>query len=359
MTNNSIGGRFNRRTVLKSASLGAAALAFPAVLAPRKTRAAVQITVRDPGGPFEKAFGEGLYKPFNEKYKGQCEVIGVAGKHEPTSQVKAMVDTKTYTWDAALLSKAAHDALDGYLEPLELKGTAYDEISPEYKTSTISGNDVYCAVIGYRTDKVKKPPKSWADLWNVKDFPGRRSLRKYPFDTIEEALMADGVPTKQVYPCDFDRAFKSLDKIKKDVAIWWDQGAQASQMLKTNEVDILPCWNGRIQAVIDEGAPVAMEWNQNIAGYEGWCILKGTPKGEWVRKFIAFAAEGKSQAGWVEHLAYGPTNPNAFKFIKPERAKLVGTFPEYQSKALLIDNAFWGKEKDKAIDMFNAWMLKG
>ena len=220
-------------------------------------------------------------------------------------------------------------------------------------------SDRLVTTFGYRTDKVKKAPKSWADLWNVKDFPGRRSLRKYPFDTIEEALMADGVPNNKVYPCDFDRAFKSLDKIKKDVAIWWDQGAQASQMLKTNEVDILPCWNGRIQAVIDEGAPVAMEWNQNIAGYEGWTILKGTPRADWCRKFIAFAAEAKSQAGWVEHLAYGPTNPNAFKFIKPERARLVGTFPAYQSQALLIDNAFWGKEKDKAIDMFNAWMLKG
>ena len=108
-----------------------------------------------------------------------------------------------------------------------------------------------------------------------------------------------------------------------------------------------------------EGAPVAMEWNQNIAGFEGWTILKGTPKADWCRKFIAFAAEGKNQAEWCKHLSYGPTNPNAFKFLSPERAKLVGTYPEYASKALLIDNAFWGKEKDKSIDMFNAWMLKG
>ena len=351
----------SRRSILKGAGVGAAAVAFPAVLTPRKTRAAVTITVRDPGGPFEKAFGEGLYKPFNEKYKGQCEVVGVAGKHEPTSQIKAMVDTKTYTWDAALLSLAAHNLLagDGYLAPLELKGTAYDEIKPEYKTPTFSGNDVYCAVIAYRTDKVKKPPKSWTDFWNVKDFPGRRSLRKYPFDTIEEALMADGVPNNKVYPCDFDRAYKSLDKIKKDVAIWWDQGAQTSQMLKTAEVDMLPTWNARAQVVIDEGAPVALEWNQNIAGVEGWCILKGTPRAEWCQKFVAFAAEAKNQAEWVKHLTYGPTNPNAFKLIAPDRAKLVGTFPEYASKAVLIDNEFWSKEKDKAIDQFNAWMLKG
>jgi putative spermidine/putrescine transport system substrate-binding protein len=351
----------NRRAILKGAGIGAAAVAFPTVLVPRKTRAAVQLTVRDPGGPYEKAFTEGLYKPFNEKYKGQCEVIGVAGKHEPTSQIKAMVDTKTYTWDAALISQAAHDLLvaSNYLDMLELKGTAYDEIKPEYKTPTFAGNDIYAAVIGYRTDKVKKPPKSWADLWNVKDFPGRRALRKYPFDTIEEALMADGVPKDKVYPCDFDRAFKSLDKIRKDVAVWWDQGAQSSQMIKTNEVDIIAGYNARLQAAIDEGAPVALEWNQNIAGVEGWVILKGTPRADWCRKFIALAMEAKSQADWAPYLAYGPSNTNAFKFISPERAKVSGSFPEHASKALLIDNAFWGKEKDKAIDMFNAWMLKG
>ncbi|MBM3542678.1 MAG: extracellular solute-binding protein, partial [Alphaproteobacteria bacterium] len=241
-----------RRTLIKGAGAGAAAVAFPTVLAPRKSAASVKIVARDPGGPFEKAFGEGLYKPFNEKYKGQCEVVGVAAAHEPVALVKGMVDNKSYQWNMALLSLAAHNALgDKYLEPLNLKGTAYDEIKPEYKRATFSGNDVYNAVIAYRTDKVKKPPKSWADYWNAKDFPGRRALRNHPFDTIEEALMADGVALKDVYPCDFDRAFKSLDKVKKEIAVWWTSGAQTTQMLKSGEVDMLPTWNGRAQAAID------------------------------------------------------------------------------------------------------------
>jgi len=59
-----------------------------------------------------------------------------------------------------------------------------------------------------------------------------------PFDTIEEALLADGVAKDKLYPLDIDRAFRSLDKIKKDVAVWWTGGAQTSQMLKTGEVDM-------------------------------------------------------------------------------------------------------------------------
>ncbi len=47
----------SRRRVLKVASAGAAVMAFPTVLLPRKARAAVKITVRDPGGPYVDAFG--------------------------------------------------------------------------------------------------------------------------------------------------------------------------------------------------------------------------------------------------------------------------------------------------------------
>ena len=37
--------------------------------------------------------------------------------------------------------------------------------------------------------------------------------------------MADGVPWDKVYPMDIDRAFKSLDRIKPHVDVWWTSGA--------------------------------------------------------------------------------------------------------------------------------------
>ena len=89
-------------------------------------------------------------------------------------------------------------------------------IPKQYMSPYGVGNNVYTTVLAYRTDafKGRRAPASWADFWNVKDIPGRRGLRKHPFDTIEEALMADGVATDKVYPCDIDRALASLDKIK-------------------------------------------------------------------------------------------------------------------------------------------------
>ena len=70
-----------RRSVLKGAGLGAAALAVPTVLVPRKTRAAIKLTTRDPGGPYVAAMGKGFYEPFNKANEGRIEIVGVAGKH--------------------------------------------------------------------------------------------------------------------------------------------------------------------------------------------------------------------------------------------------------------------------------------
>jgi putative spermidine/putrescine transport system substrate-binding protein len=323
----------SRRRVLKGASAGAAVMAFPTVLLPRKARAAVRITTRDPGGPYGDAFGNAYYKPFNEMMKGEIEVVGVAGKHEPTAQVKSMVDTGSYTWDMGHLSISAHNLLvdAGYLVKLELDDNPdVQEIPAHFRTPYMMGIDVFATILAYRTDVYPKtapaPTGGWKDMWDVKGIPGRRAMRKHAFDTIEQALMADGVPSSAVYPCDFPRALKSLSK-------------------------------GRSQAAIDAGAPVTVSWNQALWSYEGMCILRGGPNIDACRKFAAFCANAKRQAIHTKWLAYGPTNPGAYDHIPAERAAVLPTSPGNFPKTTRVDSVFWGKEKDKGMELFNDWLL--
>ena len=63
-----------------------------------------------------------------------------------------------------------------------------------------------------------KKPLSWADFWNVKDFPGKRALPDYASYALPLALLADGVKPENLYPLDVDRAFASLQKIKGSIA---------------------------------------------------------------------------------------------------------------------------------------------
>ena len=132
--------------------------------------------------------------------------------------------------------------------------------------------------------------KTWADFWNVEKFPGRRSLRKNPIDSLEQALMADGVSIDQLYPLDVDRAFKSLDKIKQHVDVWWTGGAQSTQLLQSGEVDLISGWNARLQSAIDGGAPATIVWDQGLYSIEGWAIPKGCPRADAAKQFIKFCS---------------------------------------------------------------------
>jgi putative spermidine/putrescine transport system substrate-binding protein len=354
----------SRRQVVKLTGAAAVAAALPTILTPRKAMAAIKITVRDPGGPYVDAFSEAYYKPFNEMMKGEVVVTGVAGKHEPTAQIKSMVDTGSYTWDMAHLSISAHNLLRdaGYLTKLEIEDNPdVQEIPGHFRTPYLLGVDVYTTILAYRSDvypkKGPEPTGGWKDLWNVSGIPGRRAMRKHAFDTIEQALMADGVAPADVYPCDFERALRSLDKIKDHIDIWWTGGAQTSQLLKTGEVDICPTWNGRSQAAIDAGGPIKVSWNQSLWTFEGMCVLRDGPNVDACRKFAAFCANAKRQAVHTKWLAYGPTNPGAYNHIPDARAAVLPTAPQNFEISTPVDSVFWGKEKDKGMEMFNEWLL--
>jgi putative spermidine/putrescine transport system substrate-binding protein len=336
---------------------GAAALACPAIwtsVARAETRT---LTVRDPGGPYEKAYSEAFYRPF-EKETG-IKVTGVVAQADPVAQIRSMVETRNYVWDVTLLAMAAHNTVReaGFLEELKIEGSSFDDIPAAYRRSTLLGIDVSTVVIAYRTDTVKRPPETWADVFNVREFPGRRTMRRNPYQTLDVAALAAGVAPNKLYPLDYELAYRKLEEIKPNVSIWWTAGAQQSQLFKSGEVDIGQGWNARVQAAIDEGAPVAIQWNQNLTSVEGFCILKGGPKVEMAREFLKFCAQPKQQALIAPYLAYGPANPKAFQFIDPVRAKVLSTYPDYAEMALVIDDDTWGRDITKQLERFNTWIL--
>jgi putative spermidine/putrescine transport system substrate-binding protein len=316
------------------------------------------MTVADPGGAWTPACGSAFIKPFEKE--ADVSINHIARQHYPSVEIKANVETKTYTWDVVIATEADVVELSPQklLEPLDWSGEDMGQIIPQARRPDWMGQDMYCTIIAYRTDKFgTNGPKSWADFWDVKKFPGRRALHKHPIDMLEAALLADGVPADKIYPIDMDRAFKKLSEIKPHVDVWWTGGAQTTQLLQSGEVDMLPTWNARAQVVIDAKGPVQIEWNQGLYALEGWAIPKGTPKAEFGRKFVKFCANAKRQAEFVSSLPYGPTNPKAYDFIAPERAKYLPTAPDNFKKIIQSDNEWWSKNKATAIERFNAWLL--
>lgn len=317
-----------------------------------------RIVVRDLG--IGTSFTDAYAAPFRQATG--IEVVPVTAQHEPVGLIKQMVDSRTYTWDAAIVSRAAANQLaqdgSGYLEPLNLASSpGYAALADGFKSPVYAGNDVVATVLAYRTDRVRTPPTSWADLWDSRGRPGRRAMRRFPFDTIEQALMADGVAPASLFPLDFDRAYRALDRIRRDVAVWWTSGAQTSQVLQAGEVDYCPAWNGRAQVAINAGAPVRIMWEQALWQTEGWVILKGTPRADLCREFIAFALDARRQAVFANATGYGPTLTDAIQHVQPNLQAAMPTHPDNALSATIVDVDFWARERDAAVDRFNRWVV--
>ncbi len=346
---------FKRRQLLTAGSGIACAAALPlSALAQAK-----QIVVSDPGGPYTVAYRKAFYDPF-EKATG-IRVVSVARESQPVAQFSAMVQAKNFIWDVTTLTLSADIPIleqRGLLEPMGLNASEFPGLMPDAITPNWLGVDVYSTVLAYRTDKLgQNAPKSWADFWDVQKFPGRRSLRRNPLDTLEQGLMADGVSIDKLYPLDVDRAFRSLDRIKKHIAVWWTSGAQAMQLIQSGEVDMISTWNGRAQAAIDGGAPVAIVWNQGLYSIEGWGIPKGTPNAAAAKAFVRFCADAERQAIMTEDLAYGPTNLKAYDRIPAKRASILPTAPDNIKGMRLPSPEWWHQNREKVSERFNAWLL--
>ena len=348
----------SRRALMKT-TLAASAFAAPTILS-RPARAAGQITVADYGGVGGEAARFAFYDPF-EKETG-IKVISVAHDPDPTTQLRVLVDTKSYVWDVLMLSLtniAKLGVAENYLEPLNIEAGAGADLIPGMLRPLWLGVSVYAVLMAYRVDKFgANPPKTWADFWNVKDFPGRRALFREPDGLMEQALMADGVAPRDLYPLDIDRAFRSLDRIKKHVNVWWSTGAQITQILQNGEVDVAGTWASRAYAAADSGAPVKLAWSQGTYNVDGFGILRGTPRADLSRQFIRFCIDPKRQAAYSSKVINGPTNTKAYDHLSLERASLLPTSPQNLPGLQLVDSAWWGQNKDRIALRLQEWLLR-
>ena len=191
----------------------------------------------------------------------------------------------------------------GALEPIDYKSftlTDPADIDPPVKLPYQVGSFTYAFVMGYNTGVFPpgKEPKSWEQFWDLKAFPGARTLADMASGApnLEFALIADGVPMDKVFPIDIPRAFKSLSRIKSSVPKFWDTGALSAQMMADKEAVLGVLWSTRLQVAADGGAPLGTQWNQNEILVQSYGITKGSKNVDAALKFIDYSLSPEVQA---------------------------------------------------------------
>ena len=218
-------------------------------------------------------------------------------------------------------------------------------------------NIVYGSVLGYNT-QLGVVPQGWADFFDIENFPGLSSLPdEVTFFFLEVALVADGDDPADLYPIDVERALAKLDT-KKDNIIWWESGAQAQEHLAEGEAVMGMIWNDRIQTAIDEGASLAIQWNQHITLADYWAVPKDAPNRRAAMQFIAFAVSDQQAHKIADTIPYGPTNINTCNNTNPEMAPFLPTYEDRLSLGFVASDAWWDENKESVSERWNAWLLE-
>jgi putative spermidine/putrescine transport system substrate-binding protein len=319
---------------------------------------AQQITVVNFGGANANAQKVAFYEPFE---KTGTKVIPVEYNGEQ-AKIKAMVETKKVTWDVVEVESpdVARGCDEGLFERLDYSkiGNKADFL-PAAVSDCGLGIFVWSTVMAYDGDKLKNGPKTWADFFDTKKFPGKRGMRKGARYNLEFALMADGVKSGDVYKvlatkAGADRAFKRLSELKPNIQ-WWEAGAQPPQFLVAGDVTMSTVYNGRIDAANREGKNLKITWTGGIYDLDYWVIPKGTPNQAAALKFIQFASTPDAQAEYAKNIAYGPTNKKALSKLDAKVLANLPTSPANSADALQFDLKFWADQGEQLEKRFASW----
>lgn len=336
---------------------------------------AESLTVVSWGGAYSKSQLEAYEKPFTKKTGIQILSENYSGG---LAEIKAQVEAGSVKWDVVdvELSDAVRGCDEGLLERIDPKilppapdGTpASKDFVPGAINDCAIANIVWSTIYAYDKSKFPKGgPKTIADFFDVKKFPGKRGMRKTPKVNLEFALMADGVPQDKVYdmlatPAGVDRAFKKLDSIKNSV-VWWEAGAQPPQLLADGEVAMTTAYNGRIfNAIATEKKPFEIVWDGQVYDFDLYVVVKGAPNKKAAMDFIAFATGTQRLADQAKWISYGPARKSSAPLIgKHAEADIpmgphMPTAPENFKTALQNNFEFWADRQDELNNRFNSWL---
>ena len=339
---------------------GAAALAASGPWIARGARGE-QVLVRTSGGVFQAAQEKALFKPFTE-----ATGIRVVPVPLSTGKLREMLDTRRIPVDVQFLVETHQLPLErrGYLDRIDYDGmrlTNPADVYANLRRPNMVGAMLLTTVMVYDRESFgEQHPRTWKDFWDVQRFPGARALpdAKSGFVELEFALLADGVPADRLYPLDIDRALRSLSRLRKNVAGFWETGTEGMQLLERKDAVLGVLWNGRAQSLIDKGAPLAIEWNEAKRHNVFWSVLKGAPNQRNAQRFLDFAMQPRVQAELARLSNYGPANREAHRHISAQVAAKLPDTRDRVAHSFPEDSAWWAENLATVTERWNVWMSR-
>lgn len=316
------------------------------------------------GGELQKGFDAAFAQRFTEVSGVK---VNYSSPQTDFARIKAMKEADAMEYDLLELGGEGDVIFlskNGLLEKLDTKALGIDHLPKEYVSdygvaygpsgSTLIWNTSVWPANG-------KHPTSVLDLFNTKDFPGKRCIFGGGPSTngiLEYALMADGVPADKVYPIDMERALKKLDTIRNDL-VFWNSGAESVQFVLDGQCDLGTTWSGRpaLRKRQDPDAPIAMTWKDAMVGGGWFAIPTGAKNSAAAAAMIKLAMRPESQAKLCNIIAYCLPIPGVKELIDEAMRPWVPIDDNIKQTALVENGEFYAKNLPALTERWNAWRL--
>lgn len=341
------------------------ALAAPPALA---ADADDKLVIATWGGAYERVQREVLFEPFEAETGVAVETVSYNGGTDILEQAPDLVDMAMSESLAACADNRLQSVDDLELPPGSDGTRARDDFIGGARHQCAITHTVYATVIAYDNSAFSgQRPGRVADLFDTETFPGKRALRKTPADNLEWALLASGVPRKELYnllstPRGLQLAFRRLGEIR-DAIVWWEAGDEPVRLLQSGEVVMASGYNGRFfNAQLESDSNIEIIWDGQVQEYQTWVIPADADRPELAREFIRFATRTEPLVELAERLAYGPARHSAEAQVRrhPETGvdmrPHIPTHAYNNASAVAKDIVWYAHTLDRIRERFRDWL---
>lgn len=335
-------GQVDRRTLIK----GLAALGVvPAAAGGAQAQGTLEIRMVNWGGIANQAFGRFYGEPFMAENPGWTVVQDSSGPS--LGRIRSMVESGRVTWDLCDSSSSSSIQLGALnlVNRIDYSIVPRDTvIDPSFTLEFGAAPYSFSSVLVYDKSKFPEPPRSWADFWDLRKFPGTRLLRRDALATLDAAMLSLGRTKENLYPIDVRAALARVRELRRNL-IFWNSGSESEQAMRSGEAVMGMIWHTRAKVLHEETqGRITWEWNQGILQQGIFVIPRGNPAGEMAQRLLAsMLSKPEPQVGLLQFLGNGPTHKDAAARV-PENFRIFNpTDPANAAKQVVIGAEWWGK----------------
>lgn len=349
--------KLSRRSALQLGGSALASAMLPSGAAFAQSQfAGRQVVYATWGGDYERA----QVKAYCDSFAADTGANVIVDGPVNSERVRVMLESGAADWQVICANDAMMYSLsqEALLAKVDESIVDLSQVPEEFRFEYGVAIDTGASVLSYSTTAFSgdKVPSTWADMFDLETFPGRRMLSSSPRGMLELALLADGVAPADLYPLDLDRAFAKLDQIKDDT-VFYESYSQNQQLIVDGAVAMGPLFSNRAYTVISNGANVGMSWDGNLRNVTPVFVPAAAADLDLCWAFVNNMLAPRNQASVANDIAVSPTNPAALEFVRPDLVPWLPALEANSSKGVALSVDYWGANLTEVTSRWQEWLL--